>query len=77
MIITMCRLVVTCIGKSDKEAINKLMTQTFTSDLFSFMFFHYDNATWGEYEWYNQMNVVGIRVIHKMKFWYDLFYLSF
>lgn len=65
------RLVVICIGKDDKVGVNNLVTNYFSdSSLYSFMLFHYDTATYNEFDWYNQLNVVAIRILHKMKFWY-------
>lgn len=64
-------LVVICVGKNDKERVNKLLTQYFNDDTqFQLMLFLYDNTTWHEFEWYNRIGTVAIRVLHKMKFWY-------
>jgi len=62
-------LVVMAIGKSDKPAVD-LVVRRFSAPQFSFMFFHYDDSTWHEFDWYNKLNVVAIRLVHKMKWWY-------
>jgi len=66
---TSISLVVICIGKSDKERVDEL-TKYFPLDSFTYLLFHYDNSTWDEFSWYNSRNVVAIRVLHKMKYWY-------
>lgn len=63
------------IGRADKEGVNRLVTKYFNTNDFSFLFFHYDNSTYHEYEWYSQSNVVAIRVLHKMKYWYGIYWI--
>jgi len=62
-------LVIACIGKSERESWNNTITRLGHDD-YVYMLFLYDKTSWEEYPWYSNLNVVSIRILHKMKFWY-------
>jgi hypothetical protein len=59
-------------GEKAKPLVNALI-QRFGFRDFSFMIFHWDNATWNEFAWYSQ--VVSIRALGQTKFWFAKRYL--
>ncbi|KAI9136177.1 hypothetical protein BKA69DRAFT_1042759 [Paraphysoderma sedebokerense] len=66
-------LVVMSVGQKAKPRVDKLVRK-FGTAKFSFMLFHWDNATWDEFSWYK--DIVSARAIGQTKFWFAKRFLT-
>ncbi|KNE56819.1 hypothetical protein AMAG_02593 [Allomyces macrogynus ATCC 38327] len=60
-------------GNKAKPMVDKLVRR-FGLDQFAFMIFHWDNATWYEYDWYR--HVTAVRALGQTKYWFAKRYLT-
>ncbi|KAI9215950.1 hypothetical protein BC828DRAFT_394490, partial [Blastocladiella britannica] len=66
-------LIAIAAGQKAKPTVDKLVRRFGLHD-FGFMLFHWDNATWHEFDWYK--DIISVRSLGQTKFWFAKRYLT-